>query len=73
MVGTPCEKCGRRKLIPYREKVVIRVVGCPMFGAEMHHHEQGRCRARVTAFAPRVRPRRPPSQNGEAPRLNVLR
>ena len=28
----------------YREKIVIRIVGQPMFRAEQHHHEQARCR-----------------------------
>jgi hypothetical protein len=28
----------------YREKIIIRIVGQPMFGAEQHHHEQARCR-----------------------------
>jgi transposase len=44
-IGARCEKCGHGKLHRYREKVVIRIVGQPMFGAEVHHHEQGRCRA----------------------------
>ncbi|HEY6728746.1 MAG TPA: transposase [Polyangiaceae bacterium] len=44
-IGAQCEKCGHGKLHRYREKVVIRIVGQPMFGAEVHHHEQGRCRA----------------------------
>ena len=45
VIGMPCEKCGRGKMHRYREKIVIRIVGRPMFGAEVHHHEQGRCRA----------------------------
>lgn len=28
----------------YREKVIIRIVGQPLFGAEIHHYEQVRCR-----------------------------
>jgi hypothetical protein len=28
----------------YREKVVLRIVGQPLFSAEVHHHEQARCR-----------------------------
>jgi transposase len=29
---------------PYREKVIIRIVGQSLFGAEVHHFEQVRCR-----------------------------
>jgi hypothetical protein len=28
----------------YREKIVLRIVGQPLFRAEVHHHEQARCR-----------------------------
>jgi hypothetical protein len=30
----------------HREKIVIRIIGQPMFGAAVHHLEQGRCRPR---------------------------
>jgi len=32
------------KMYRYREKVIIRVIGQPMFFAEAHHYEQARCR-----------------------------
>lgn len=50
LVGALCTACGKGRLTRYREKVVIRVVGQPLFAAERHHVEQGRCRCcgRVT-------------------------
>jgi transposase len=48
IIGTVCEDCGpgrgAGRMSPYREKVIIRIVGQPLFGAEIHHHEQVRCR-----------------------------
>ena len=44
VIGALCEKCKRAKMSRYREKVVVRIVGQPLFNAEVHHHEQGRCR-----------------------------
>jgi hypothetical protein len=44
LLGTLCAACGLGRLVAYREKVVIRVVGQPLFAAEVHHFEQGRCR-----------------------------
>ena len=44
VIGTSCEACGLAKMYCYREKIVIRIVGQPLFGAESHHHEQARCR-----------------------------
>jgi hypothetical protein len=44
VIGALCEKCKRAKMSRYREKVVLRIVGQPLFNAEVHHHEQGRCR-----------------------------
>jgi transposase len=44
MIGALCEACGLAKMYGYREKIVIRIIGQPMFGAEMHHLEQARCR-----------------------------
>jgi hypothetical protein len=44
VIGALCEKCKRSKMSRYREKVVLRIVGQPLFNAEVHHHEQGRCR-----------------------------
>jgi len=44
VIGALCEGCRHANMSRYREKVVIRIVGQPMFGAEMHHHDQARCR-----------------------------
>jgi transposase len=44
MVGALCAACGMGRMTRYREKVVIRVVGQPLFAAELHHLEQARCR-----------------------------
>lgn len=44
VIGTTCKRCRASKMSRYREKVVVRIIGQAMFGAEVHHHEQGRCR-----------------------------
>jgi hypothetical protein len=44
VLGALCAICGVGRLTRYREKVVIRVVGQPLFAAECHHLEQVRCR-----------------------------
>jgi hypothetical protein len=44
VLGTICSRCGFGKMWRYREKVIIRIVGQPLFSAEIHHHEQARCR-----------------------------
>jgi hypothetical protein len=48
VIGTVCEACGdgrgTGRILPYREKKIIRIVGQPLFSAEIHHYEQGRCR-----------------------------
>jgi transposase len=44
LLGALCPACGLARLTRYREKVVIRVVGQPLFAAELHHLEQARCR-----------------------------
>lgn len=44
VIGTVCEVCGFGKMYHYREKVIIRIVGQPLFTAENYHHEQARCR-----------------------------
>lgn len=44
VIGTTCQKCRVAKMSRYREKVVVRIIGQAMFGAEVHHHEQARCR-----------------------------
>ena len=43
-LGARCERCKVGRLGRYREKVIIRIVGQPLFGAEAHHYEQVRCR-----------------------------
>lgn len=45
VLGALCEKCKRGKMYGYREKVILRIVGQPLFRAEVHHQEQARCRA----------------------------
>lgn len=44
IVGAICALCGVGRVFPYRDKVIIRVVGQPVFAAERHEFEQGRCR-----------------------------
>jgi len=44
VIGATCEACGFGPVSPYREKVIIRIIGQPLFSAEMHHCEQARCR-----------------------------
>jgi transposase len=44
MIGAVCTACQIGKMYRYREKILIRIVGQPMFRAEQHHHEQARCR-----------------------------
>jgi transposase len=44
IIGTLCERCKIGRMTRYREKVTVRVVGQPLFGAEVHHAEQARCR-----------------------------
>jgi hypothetical protein len=44
VIGATCEVCGFGKMSPYREKVVIRIVGQPLFDAEANHLAQARCR-----------------------------
>lgn len=44
VLGTCCPACELGRLSRYREKVVIRVVGQPLFSPELHHLEQARCR-----------------------------
>jgi transposase len=45
MVGALCAGCNAGRMTRYREKVVIRIIGQPLFAAEQHHVEQARCRA----------------------------
>jgi transposase len=44
IVGAICVMCGVGRVFPYRDKVIIRVIGQSLFAAERHHFEQGRCR-----------------------------
>ena len=43
IIGALCD-CKDGYMRPYREKVVIRIVGQPLFAAEIHHYEQVRCK-----------------------------
>jgi transposase len=43
IIGRLCE-CKDAYMTRYREKVVIRIIGQPLFGAEIHHFEQARCK-----------------------------
>jgi len=44
IIGSLCAACGIGRMTRHREQISIRIVGQPMFGAELHHAEQGRCR-----------------------------
>jgi hypothetical protein len=44
LLGALCAACGIGRMSPYRDKVIIRVVGQSIFGAERHRFEQVRCR-----------------------------
>jgi hypothetical protein len=44
VIGAVCTACEIGKMYRYREKLIIRIVGQPMFRAEQHHYEQARCR-----------------------------
>ncbi len=44
IVGAICALCGVGRVFPYRDKVIVRVIGQSLFAAERHHFEQGRCR-----------------------------
>jgi hypothetical protein len=44
LIGAVCEACDLGKMYRYREKIIIRIVGQPLFDAELHHVEQARCR-----------------------------
>ena len=43
VLGSLCE-CGKACMTKYREKIVIRVFGQPLFAVEQHHYEQARCK-----------------------------
>lgn len=42
--GSLCAACGLGRMSKYREKIVVRVVGQPIFAVELHYAEQARCR-----------------------------
>jgi hypothetical protein len=44
VLGALCAACGIGRMSPYRDKVIIRVVGQSIFGAERHRFQQARCR-----------------------------
>lgn len=44
VLGSPCEACGVGRMSRYREKLVVVIKGQPLFGAEVHHFEQARCK-----------------------------
>jgi len=43
-LGVLCAACGIGRMSPYRDKVIIRVVGQSIFRAERHRFQQARCR-----------------------------
>jgi len=44
VIGLLCEACSAGRMGRYRQKRVIRIVGQPLFAAEIHHFEQARCK-----------------------------
>ena len=44
VLGAICAACGLGRLSRYRDKVIVRVVGQSLFGAERHVFAQARCR-----------------------------
>jgi transposase len=44
VIGAACKRCGFSEVYGYREKVIICIIGQPLFGAEAHHFGQARCR-----------------------------
>jgi hypothetical protein len=44
LLGALCTACGVGRMGPYRDKVIIRVVGQSIFAAERHRFQQARCR-----------------------------
>ena len=43
-IGALCKFCKAGPMSRYREKIIVRVIGQPIFGAELHHFEQVRCK-----------------------------
>ena len=44
VVGALCKACGFGTMYSYKDKIVVRIIGQPLFAAEQHHYEQARCR-----------------------------
>lgn len=44
VLGAICAACGIGRMSRYRDKVIVRVVGQSLFGAERHVFKQARCR-----------------------------
>jgi len=44
VLGALCAACGIGRMSPYRDKIIIRVVGQSIFRAERHRFQQARCR-----------------------------
>ena len=44
VIGAPCDACKQGNMTHYRDKTIVRIKGQPLFAAEQHHYEQGRCR-----------------------------
>lgn len=44
VIGALCAACGVGRMSRYRDKLIVVVKGQPLFGAEIHHFEQARCR-----------------------------
>lgn len=44
VLGVLCAACGIGRMSPYRDKIIIRVIGQSIFGAERHRFQQARCR-----------------------------
>ena len=44
VIASICERCKKGRMSRYDEKIIIRIVGQPNFGAELHHCEQARCK-----------------------------
>ena len=57
IIGALCTVCGVGPIFPYRDKVIIRVVGQPLFAAGRHQFQQGRCRLCGAIFTAESRER----------------
>ena len=44
VIGALCARCKQANMTSYREKVTVKIVGQPLFGVEVHHFEQARCK-----------------------------